>query len=119
MDKELFIEMLEDIGRSSYSWALYFFKIDRRNNNPYTAYKVRFKNDRYLPEYAQSLVNMIAKYQLGKITDIKDYTGENTKVSCDKIETSNELVKEQWIILLGILQMLQMKRWKENIMDMF
>ena len=96
MDKELLVETLEDIGTSSYSWALYFFKIDRRNNNPYTAYKVRFKNDRYLPEYAKSLVDMIVKYQLGKITEIKDYTGENTKVSCDKIETSNELVKEQW-----------------------
>lgn len=96
MDKELLVEMLEGIERSSYSWALYFFKIDRRNNNPYTAYKVRFKNDRYLPEYAQSLVNMIVKYQLSKIAEIKDYTGENTKVSCDKIETSNELVKEQW-----------------------
>lgn len=96
MDKELLVEMLEGIERSSYSWALYFFKIDRRNNNPYTAYKVRFKNDRYLPKYAQSLVNMIVKYQLGKISEIKEYTGENTKVSCDKIETSNELVKEQW-----------------------
>ncbi len=96
MNKELLVETLEDIGTSSYSWALYFFKIDRRNNNPYTAYKVRFKNDRYLPEYAKSLVDMIVKYHLGKITEIKDYTGENTKVSCDKIETSNELVKEQW-----------------------
>ena len=96
MDKELLVEMLENIGTSSYSWALYFFKIDRRNNNPYTAYKVRFKNNRYLTEYAKSLVDMIVKYQLGKITEIKDYTGENTKVSCDKIETSNELVKEQW-----------------------
>lgn len=96
MNKELLVETLEDIGTSSYTWALYFFKIDRRNNNPYTAYKVRFKNDRYLPEYAKSLVDMIVKYQLGKITEIKDYTGENTKVSCDKIETSNELVREQW-----------------------
>lgn len=96
MDKELLIERLEDIKISSYSWALHFFKINRRNNNPYTAYKVRFKNDSYLSEYAKSLVEMIVKYQLGKITEIKDYTGENTKISCDKIETSNELIKEQW-----------------------
>lgn len=96
MDKKLIVEMLEDIKNSSYNWVLYFFKIDRRNNNPYTAYKVRFRNDHYLPEYALSLTNMIVKYQLGKITEIKDYTGENTKVSCDRIETSNELVKEQW-----------------------
>lgn len=96
MDKESLMETLERIGTSSYSWALYFFKIDRRNNNPYTSYKVRFKNNHYLPNYAKSLIDMIIKYQLGKINEIKEYTGENVKVSCDSIETSNELVKEQW-----------------------
>lgn len=96
MNKKMLVETLECIGTSAYSWALYFFKIDRRNNNPYTAYKIRFKNNRYLPEYAKSLANMMIKYQLEKIADIKEYTGENTKVSCDKIETSNELIKEQW-----------------------
>lgn len=96
MDKESLMETLERIGTSSYSWALYFFKIDRRNNNPYTSYKVRFKNNHYLPDYAKSLIDMIIKYQLGKINEIKEYTGENVKVSCDSIETSNELVKEQW-----------------------
>ena len=30
------------------------------------------------------------------MSEIKDYTGENTKISCDRIETGNELVKEQW-----------------------
>lgn len=96
MDKESLMETLERIGTSSYSWALYFFKIDRRNNNPYTSYKVRFKNNHYLPDYAKSLIDMIIEYQLGKINEIKEYTGENVKVSCDSIETSNELVKEQW-----------------------
>lgn len=96
MDKTLLLETLEHISTSSYSWTLYFFKIDRRNNNPYTAYKVRFKNNYYLPAYANSLVDMIIKYQLGKIDEIKEYTGENTKISCDSIETDNELVKEQW-----------------------
>ena len=96
MDKESLMETLERIGTSSYSWALYFFKIDRRNTNPYTSYKVRFKNNHYLPDYAKSLIDMIIKYQLGKINEIKEYTGENVKVSCDSIETSNELVKEQW-----------------------
>lgn len=96
MDKESLMETLERIGTSSYSWALYFFKIDRRNNNPYTSYKVRFKNNHYLPDYAKSLIDMTIKYQLGKINEIKEYTGENVKVSCDSIETSNELVKEQW-----------------------
>ena len=96
MDKALLVETLENISTSSYSWALYFFKIDRRNNNPYTAYKVRFKNNGYLPNYANSLIEMVARCQFGKINEIKEYTGENTKVSCDSIATSNELVKEQW-----------------------
>lgn len=96
MDKELLVETLEHIGTSAYSWALYFFKIDRRNNNLYTAFKIRFKNNQYLPKYAKSLVDMAIKYQLEKITDIKDHMGENTKVSCNKIETSNEHVREQW-----------------------
>lgn len=100
MDKELLIDTLELIGASPYSWALYFFKINRKNNNPYIVYKVRFKNDSYILEYAKSLVNMVVKYQLGKITEIKDYTGENTKISCDKIETCNELIKEQWDCLV-------------------
>ena len=96
MDKKLLVETLEKIDTSSYSWALYFFKIDRRNNNPYTAYKVRFKNDQYLAAYAKTLAGIVASRQLDKVSEIKDYTGENTKISCDRIETGNELVKEQW-----------------------
>lgn len=96
MDKKSLVKTLELIGVNSYSWALYFFKIDRRNNNPYTMYKVRFKNNHYLPQYAKSLAGMVVKYQLEKVNEIKEYTGENTKISCDRIETSNELVKEQW-----------------------
>lgn len=83
MDKDLLIEIMNNARENIYSWSLYFFKIDRRNNNPFTAYKIRFKNNEYLPEYARILIDMVVKYQLDKITEIKDYTGENTKVSCD------------------------------------
>ena len=96
MDRDLLIETLKNIRKNVYSWSLYFFKIDRRNNNPFTIYKIRFKNDQYLPEYAKTLIDMIVKYQMEKIKEFKDYTGENTKISCDRLETSNELVKEQW-----------------------
>lgn len=96
MDKKILVEMLDDVEKHSYSWMLYFFRIDRRSNNPYTVYKIRFKNDSYLPTYARVLMQMMKKNQLGRVSEIKDYTGENTKVSCDRIETSNELVKEQW-----------------------
>lgn len=96
MDKKMLVEILRNIRTSSYSWALYFFNIDRRDSNPYTTYKVRFKSNYYLTDYANTLVEMIIKYQLEKINEIKEYTGENTKISCDSIETNNELVKEQW-----------------------
>ena len=96
MDKNMLMSTLKKIRTSSYIWSLYFFNIDRRNSNPYTAYKVRFKNNHYLPDYANALVETILKYQLEKIDEIKEYTGENTKISCDSIETNSELVKEQW-----------------------
>lgn len=96
MDKNALIGTLENIRTSSYAWSLYFFNIDRRNNNPYSAYKVRFKNNYYLINYANALIDMLLKYQLKKIDEIREYTGENTKISCDSIRTSSELVKEQW-----------------------
>lgn len=87
MDKNKLIETLISSKDNEYNWNLYFFKIDRRNSNPYIAYKIRFKNDQYIIEYAKTLVDMVVKYQLEKIKEIKDYTGENTKVSCDRLET--------------------------------
>ena len=96
MDKDKLIETLISSKDNEYNWNLYFFKIDRRNSNPYIAYKIRFKNDQYIIDYAKTLVDMVVKYQLEKIKEIKDYTGENTKVSCDRLETCNELVKVQW-----------------------
>lgn len=64
MDKDLLIEIMNNARENIYSWSLYFFKIDRRNNNPFTAYKIRFKNNEYLPEYARILIDMVVKYQL-------------------------------------------------------
>lgn len=101
MNKEKLIEILEQIKNGTYSWALYFFKIDRRNNNPYTAYKIRFKNDGYLLQYAYSLIDMIIKFQIGKISEVRKYTGENTKISCDMIETYNDLIEAQWEYLVS------------------
>lgn len=41
----MLVESLRNIETGLYGWVLYFFKIDRRNSNPYIAYKVRFKNN--------------------------------------------------------------------------
>ena len=60
MNKESLIATLKDMKK--YSWSLYFLKIDRRKNNPYTAFKIRFKNDKYLSDYVQTLGDMIVNY---------------------------------------------------------
>lgn len=102
MDKETLIEELNDVLiDNKYTWCLYFFKIDRRNNNPFKAYKVRFKNDSYIRDYAVSLMGIIINYKLKKIDSIADYTGENTIISCNKIATSNELIKKQWDLFVS------------------
>lgn len=102
MDKDLLIEIMNNARENVYSWSLYFFKIDRRNNNPFTAYKIRFKNNEYLPEYARILIDMVVKYQLDKITEIKDYTGENTRFLAIGLKRIMYLLKSNGIILLKI-----------------
>lgn len=96
MDKNILLEVCDKAKNNTYTWELYFFKVDRRSNNPYSVYKIRFKSNVYLIQYTKSLAEMVKKYQLGKIEEIKEYTGENTKISCDVINTDHELLKEQW-----------------------
>lgn len=100
MSKDYLVEAFQGIGTHEYTWAMYFFKIDRRNSNPYAVYKIRFKNDDYLPGYVKSLADMVCRFQLSKIESVKDYTGENTKITCDKIRIDNELIREQWEYLV-------------------
>lgn len=83
---------------SQYSWSLFFFKIDKRNKQPYKVFKVRFKNANYLTTYATTLIQTVGKFQIEPISDVQDYDGENSKVSCDKIELSNQLISEQWTL---------------------
>ena len=83
---------------SQYSWSLFFFKTDKRNKQPYKVFKVRFKNANYLNTYAANLIETVGKFQIGPISDVQDYDGENSKVSCDKIELSNPLISEQWAL---------------------
>lgn len=118
MDKDLLIEELKNARENAYGWSLYFFKIDRRNSNPFTAYKVRFKNCRYLPEYAKILIDMVIKYQMKKINEIKEYTGKTQRFLVIELKQAVNWLKNNGIILLKILRRLLMKKLKENIMDM-
>lgn len=89
-------------NKLSSEFLLAYIFLDRRNNNPFTAYKIRFKNNQYLPKYAGMLINMVVKYQLGKITEIKDYTGEKQSFLAIELKRIMGLLKSNGIILLKI-----------------
>ena len=47
-------------------------------------------------QYAQNLLNATEAFQIDQISEVQDYDGENSKVSCDKLLLTNELISEQW-----------------------
>lgn len=105
MSKQNILDTLVAIKDDNYSWNMYFFKVDKRNKNPYAVHKVRFQNRDYLATYAAKLAYMIENYQMSKIEKVQDYTGENSKVSCDKISLENELIKNNWNYLVeGVIE---------------
>ena len=97
MSKEVLLNNCNVNLAETYVWSMYFYKIDRRSKeHPYKFYKIRFKNDVYLVNYAQSLMSSVNKYQISAIEDVQEYDGENTKVSCDKVSLDNELIATKW-----------------------
>lgn len=97
MSKETLINACNPEKSNAYSWSLFFYKIDRRSKEqPYKFHKVRFKNDAYLQTYANSLINSVHSFQINPISEVQNYDGQNTKVSCDKIAVDNPLISRQW-----------------------
>ena len=96
MNKEALIEAMTT-AQTDYVWELYYFRINRRRNNPYVTYKVKFRQDTYLGEYANNLLSSVKTYQLDKISDIQEYNGENTKISCDYLSLDSPLIKDNWL----------------------
>ena len=96
MSKEILKNMCSLLREHSYSWTLYFFKVDNRGKQPYKMSKVRFKNSSYLSQYATNLLNATECFQIEPISGVQNYDGENTKVSCDKLFLTDELISEQW-----------------------
>ena len=92
MSKQFLQSVFSKIENDNYVWSLYFFRIDHRGRQqPYLTYKVRFKNNTYLPTYANSLINATRRFQIEPLSCVQDYDGENTKVTCDKISVENAL----------------------------
>ena len=96
MSKEVLKRICSAVRKDSYSWALYFFKIDKRAKQPFKVSKVRFKDNSYLLQYAKELLSTTEAFQIDRISEVQDYDGENSKVSCDKLLLTNELISEQW-----------------------
>lgn len=100
MSKEVLKHICASAKKDSYSWALYFFKIDKRAKQPFKTSKIRFKNNSYLLQYAKNLLTATETFQIDQISKVQDYDGENSKVSCDKLLLTNELVSEQWKLFM-------------------
>lgn len=96
MSKENLQAVFDSLKNDGYSWSLYFFRVDRRSENPFEVSKVRFKNTTYLSNYAQNLLSTVRKFQVDSIACVQEYDGENTKVSCDKLEITNEILSSSW-----------------------
>lgn len=49
-----------------------------------------------MPDYVNSLRDIVIQYQINPLESVQNYDGQNSKTSCDKIEINNVLIKEQW-----------------------
>ena len=96
MSKEALKSACSTLREHAYNWSLYFFKVDKRANQPFKAYKIRFKNSNYLTQYAGSLLEATERFQVDTISTVQNYDGENSKVSCDKLPLSDDLISDQW-----------------------
>lgn len=97
MSKEILINTFRNVSGDTYTWNLYFLKINHRyRGNPYYLYKHTFSNTTYLPDYISSLRDVIIQYQIEPLESVQNYNGENSKTSCDKLDVHNALIAEQW-----------------------
>ena len=104
MSKEILLDVCNADKVECYTWSMFFYKVDRRSREqPYKFHKVRFKNDNYLLTYAKSLMSSVKKFQIAPIETVQEYDGDNTKVSCDKIDLEHELISSPWTSFIQAL----------------
>lgn len=98
MSKQLLEDKLTGLKEGAYSWNLYFINVNgrKRGSNPFKVSKVRFKKDANLASYVSHLISVVKKYQVEPLMEVMDYNGENTKVSCDKMDVTDVKICNQW-----------------------
>lgn len=96
MSEKILYEIIDEIQHNKYSWDLYFVRINKKEDNPYCAYKYTFKKADYITNYIQVLCKSVKEHQLSKIESIQNYNGENCKTSCDKLNLDDNMIRNQW-----------------------
>lgn len=119
MSKEILLQACKQAQDSNYKWELYYFKVNRKRHNPYVTAKVRFKQDSYINDYAKSLLNTVQDYQLKQVSEVQEYNGENTKVSCDKLSLSNDIIEQNWNLFYSSIIKTSEERFKGNVHGYF
>lgn len=103
MSKEILSLELGNSKNTQYSWKLFFFKIDKRKNNPYSVNEIKFRSNSF-PNYVNCMIDTILHFQVEPIENVLGYDGFNTKVSCDKLLVSDTLINDNLNKLMLSLQ---------------
>lgn len=104
MNKNELISYLNEVDLKETHVELIYFQKYKRNKN-FDIEKISFKKDEHGQSYLLSLINCIVYNQLEPLESIENYTGDNLKVTCDKIPLINTMIEESWKNFLNDIEM--------------
>lgn len=84
------------MNSNSYTWSLYFFYRNKGEEPSFDVKLIKFKKDNFLTDYVDQLASCVLEYQINKLENVENYDGTNTKISCDKLPLSAELIAKAW-----------------------
>ena len=104
MSKEYLLNCLS-AAKDNFIWNLYFFNArkQRKSDLLYETQKIRFTKSDYVECYAKQLLSIVSSLQIQPISAVEEYNGYNTKVSCDRLAVSSDLVRDNFSIFQNSL----------------
>ncbi|MDL2273758.1 DUF4868 domain-containing protein [Oscillospiraceae bacterium OttesenSCG-928-G22] len=104
MSKALLEERLA-AAKTGYVWTLYFINTRKQRNAGliYETAKIRFRNNNYISAYAEQLINCVQHFNVEPISSVETYDGYNTKVSCDTLDVTSDLLGDGYTNLITSL----------------
>lgn len=106
MSREILIKAFNTVLQENIGWNLYFFKISsakKCDEVPYSVEKIRFRNEKYLVDYSNSLCRYLLDYKIQLIEEIKEYSGDNPNKICCKISTKDALISNKYEMLYNYI----------------